>query len=501
MIPLNTVVCMGVMEFLALLPDNCVHVVPTSPPYWAVRSYPIPPSFWCCPPDCDHEWEDCGKRRVRSTVSGVAGFATDTGKPDLHRQRVEWPSRGRLCKRCGGWHGTLGMEPTPSLFVRHMVEVFAEIRRVLHPSGSVWMNLGDGWAMGSARRATEAEIQNDLQRVKNRGYLTNAFGGNAGGWDRSVGTAVEGLKAKDLINMPGRVADALRDAGWWLRDKVIWEKIDPVPCGVWDKLTNAHEEIFRLCKVGGAPIWRPDRFPHHVAGTRCFYDREAIRLRGNQTMDNPDLIEDPRTPGYESSRLPRTVWRIRAKNDVPRVMAWDRTLKKNKKLLEHFATFPLNLVRPMILSCSSEHGVCPTCGEPWYPLYVPHPDYMQILGESWHGHEGGIEGDLERGQTAKHLDEIRDPYLLDRWAKGCTCAAADPVPALVMDPFMGLGTVGEMAVRQGRNVIGCDINPTWARFATERIAATAAGHLPERAGRAYAMAGFLSGQGGLFDGP
>lgn len=481
----NTVSHGHVMDFLSAMPRDACHTVITSPPYWAVRAYPIEPTLWCADPTCKHEWEDCGTRRVRNTVAGKAGFATDTGKPELHRQRVEFPSRGRICTRCKAWFGCHGMEPTPSLFVRHAVEIFRLVRDTLHPSGSLWMNYGDGWAMGSARRATAEENAHDLQRSKNRGYPTNAFAGQDG-WDRCSGTAVEGLKAKDLMQLPFKVAEALRADGWWLRDTIIWEKDDPTPCGVWDKITPAHEFIFRFTKIPGAPTWKADKFDP-APGARTFFDREAIRLRGNQTMNDPELEEPEGTPGYDSSRLPRTVWRVRAKNDVPRFKGLD---------LGHYATFPLNLIRPMVLSTSSAAGVCPTCGEPWWPLYRPAPGYMEQLGTSWHPHED----DAHRGQVGRKGEIPRVPYILTEYRKGCSCPHSEPVPAVVLDPFMGSGTVAEMALRKGRTAIGCEIMPTWCDFANARIAGVISGNLPSVAegGRGYAMAQILSGQGDLF---
>src|SRR6056297_1192653 len=140
----------------------------------------------------------------------------------------------------------IGLEPTPDEFVAAMVTVFREVRRVLRDDGTLWLNLGDSYATG-----TKAERQ---PGNKSFGEGTSKAQGVA-----RIGTP-EGLKTKDLIGIPWRVAFALQADGWYLRQDIIWHKPNPMPESVRDRCTKAHEYIFMLSK-----------------GPKYYFDHEAIK--------------------------------------------------------------------------------------------------------------------------------------------------------------------------------------------------------------------------------
>jgi DNA modification methylase len=138
--------------------------------------------------------------------------------------------------------GQIGLEPPPKEFVKTMVEVFREIHRVLRPDEACWVNLGDSYAGGTCERKD------------------NAYTGglkHEAATDRGV---PEGLKKKDLIGIPWRVAFALQEDGWWLRQDIVWHKPNPMPESATDRLTKSHEYIFLLSK-----------------SDRYYYDAKAIR--------------------------------------------------------------------------------------------------------------------------------------------------------------------------------------------------------------------------------
>ena len=155
---------------LRTLPANSVDCIVTSPPYWGLRDYGLPPVVWGGDPACDHGW----------TGDGAS-----------------------TCVPCGAWRGQLGLEPTHELYVTHMVAVSRELRRVLKRHGTMWVNLGDCY-----NAATNAPRVASTTRV---GYWEAA--GSMG--DRRVKAA--GLKPKDLVGIPWRVALALQADGWYLR--------------------------------------------------------------------------------------------------------------------------------------------------------------------------------------------------------------------------------------------------------------------------------------------
>src|SRR3990172_583118 len=127
-------------EALRGLPERSVHACITSPPYWGLRDYGLEPVVWGGD-GCPHEW---GEEIIGRSQSGSLDGSTLDGAPPGKERRPEWSSA--FCRRCGAWKGSLGLEPTPELFVEHIVEVMREVRRVLRDDGTCWINLGDGYA-------------------------------------------------------------------------------------------------------------------------------------------------------------------------------------------------------------------------------------------------------------------------------------------------------------------------------------------------------------------
>lgn len=174
--------------------------------------------------------------------------------PDLHYQCVV-TSPPYLWQRDYGVEGQIGLEPTIDAYVEKMVEVFDEVHRVLRKDGTVWLNLGDGYASnwGQGRKTS---------------WISNKAGEDEGrGW--GVETAMEpnrfahrgkGIKVKDLLMVPARVAIALQDAGWWVRSEIVWAKTNPMPESIHDRPTCAHEKIYMLTK-----------------SSSYFYDKEAVK--------------------------------------------------------------------------------------------------------------------------------------------------------------------------------------------------------------------------------
>jgi site-specific DNA-methyltransferase (cytosine-N4-specific) len=172
-------------------------------------------------------------------VSGVRAYQGDAreqlrGLPAAAAQMcvTSPPYSGAL--RDYGHARQLGQEATVELYVRHLVEVMREVRRVLRPDGSLWLNLGDSYGSGA---------------LKARGKKTSRGRGGS-----------SSLRAKNLIGVPWRVALALQDDGWWLRNDIIWRKPNATPESVTDRFTRSHEHVFLL-----------------TASSRYFFDADAVR--------------------------------------------------------------------------------------------------------------------------------------------------------------------------------------------------------------------------------
>lgn len=226
-----------------------------------------------------------------------------------------------------GVDGQIGLESTPDEFVAKMVEVFREVRRVLRDDGTLWLNLGDSyaggnaggkWREGSAR--ADGEVRDDGHSRRNR----NGMG------------PVEGLKPKDLIGIPWRVAFALQADGWYLRSDIIWHKPNPMPESVTDRPTKAHEYLFLFAK-----------------SDRYYFDAEAFkedavqagrvrkdRMGGNKYVEGVKHSDGSVFTGSDR-RNRRTVW----------------TVPTQPFSGAHFATFPPALVDPCIRAGAPIEGI------------------------------------------------------------------------------------------------------------------------------------------------
>jgi len=301
----------------------------------------------------------------------------------------------------------IGLEPTPEAFCANMVEVFREVWRVLKPTGTVWMNLGDSYSGGGGAHKPEHANPGLSKSAERNGVPTS---------ERVV---MSGLKPKDLVGIPWRVAFALQSDGWYLRSDIIWSKPNPMPESVTDRPTKAHEYIFLLTK-----------------SPKYYYDADAIR-----------------EPGLDGTHNKRSVWEI-ATQPYPEA---------------HFATFPEDLVEPCILAGSSEKGVCAQCGKPWERMVELTEEYAALLdsGKAWRTNEGKPDAYTNR-QPKKHPQNAPPKHNTIGWQPTCTCNA-DVVPATVLDPFAGSGTTLAVAQKFGRKSVGVDLNRDYLRLASNRL--------------------------------
>jgi DNA modification methylase len=209
-----------VLDRLRELPDESVQCVVTSPPYWGLRDYGLPPTIWGGRDDCEHEWGDVGQPhhpgQVEQTKWKDAEAAGKGGRA----------GSGQFCRHCNAWRGCFGLEPTPELYVEHSVAIFREVRRVLRSDGVCFVNLGDSYA-GSGPSGASYQSKTTKRRAEGNGMDGN-FRVSKRLESRGLTYAEKkpipppGLKPKDLVGIPWRVAFALQRDGWWLRSEIIW---------------------------------------------------------------------------------------------------------------------------------------------------------------------------------------------------------------------------------------------------------------------------------------
>lgn len=278
---INKIHCGEALEILRTLPSDSVNCCITSPPYYGLRDYGTA-SWEGGDPNCDH------KPKFKKSVSATVGNdVKDIGK--LYYQDV--------CKKCGAIRvdKQIGIEHTPEEYVQKLVEVFHEVRRVLRPDGTLWLNLGDSYAGGGrGKYAKEGTVQyNAIKSGVEYGEPTGKL---------------EGYKPKDMIGIPWMTAFALRADGWFLRQDLIWHKPACMPESVTDRCTKSHEYIFLFSK-----------------SQKYYFDYEAIQEKSV----------------YEGMRNKRDVWSI--------------NLEPNPEA--HFAMFPRKLVEPMVKAGCPKGGI------------------------------------------------------------------------------------------------------------------------------------------------
>jgi DNA modification methylase len=335
-------------DVLRTLPDESVHCVVTSPPYFGLRDYGT--ATWeGGDPDCDH---------LRPAAHGYNPFETSTLGPkadgisannSAHADAVKRQQYKGACAKCGAHRVDcqIGLEESPDAFVSEMVAVFREVRRVLRDDGTLWLNLGDTYASAWPCSRRNVIGTGSLANGKREARLPR-MGGD--------------LKEKDLIGIPWMVAFALRADGWYLRQDIVWQKPNPMPESVTDRCTKAHEYLFLMTK-----------------SYRYYYDAESIK--------EESVTDDPRRPyGSQGAwdmdgrppdqrhggkkRAPANVKRggFNGKtNEMPGREAFRAfTETRNKRSVwtvatapyadAHFATFPPALIEPCILAGCPKGG-------------------------------------------------------------------------------------------------------------------------------------------------
>ena len=414
-----------VLDLLRDMPSASVHMVCTSPPYYGLRDYGLEPTVWGGDPDHAHTF--------------AASISVDQAGTFSHRFCV-----------CGAWRGALGLEPSPELYVDHMLEVFAEVRRVLRPDGTLWLSLGDSYA-GSGKgpsnsvQAVASQIGRNPQQFMNGQAPTQ--------WV----SVPRGLKAKDLMLMPYRVVMALQAAGGWVRSQICWHKRACMPESVQDRPVSSWEPIFLLTRQA-----------------RYYYDAEGVRDRvGEETRRNaefrgvtvykdhiadrisnharrPDGVSSSGEPSLDGRNL-RNVWSL---GPEPFASA-------------HFATFPTSIPDRCIRAGTSEHGCCAECGAPWR-----RTTSSRLVKSPAHGPGSQMRTDRENGQNVNGwagMPRLRREVATTGWQPACK-HDAEPVPCTVLDPFAGAGTTLMVADRLGRDGIGLELNPEYVAMAERRIA-------------------------------
>jgi len=335
----------------------------TSPPYYGLRDYGT--GTWIGGDEnCSHKRDS---KHSDKTITGHANKDLTVG--DAIYKTV--------CPKCGAERKDLqiGLEETPQQFINNLVEVFAGVWDVLTDDGTLWVNLGDSYSSHKDCKSTPQTFA--LGTAKEQAPVMDK--GKSRIRDSRMLKA-QGFKNKDLMGMPWRLAFALQDFGWYLRQDIIWHKPNPMPESVKDRCTKSHEYIFLLSKKPNYYFdYKAIQEPSKFYGIDSRSDKGNIRYEGKRTENNNSLAQQSFVTINEMANK-RSVWSINTSSYKG----------------AHFATYPMELVEPMILA-------------------------------------GTKVGDI------------------------------------VLDPFFGSGTTGQVAQNLGRKWIGCELNKEYELLQNKRL--------------------------------
>lgn len=392
-----------VRETLRALPENSIHMVATSPPYWGLRDY-------------------------------------------------------------GTGDAQIGLEQSPDEYIEQLVEVFREIARVLRPDGTVWLNLGDSY-IGGGRAGSNPEYH--AKHTMFGKTVDEAEHGKFG----LPQPIPEGMKAKDMAGIPWRVAFALQADGWYLRAAAPWIKRNVMPEPVTDRPANGTEFIFLLA--------------HPESKGSYFYDIDAVRKETRNRRNTDWFFES----ASEVAAGEQTV--VVADDGTPLAFASNPKSYKGA----HFAVWPPSLVAPMVLAGTSAEGCCAECGTPWKRrrgrpckecgAFIPtQGNACPECGHrnDWKAERGiseefgtvdwsssGRATPRKLGASGKQGGVPAQGVIYDGWEPGCDCGSDEKTRPVVLDPFSGSATTGLVALQQGRDYIGCDLNADYLDMAEARI--------------------------------
>lgn len=313
----STILVGNVLDRLAELPDGSVRTCVTSPPYWGLRDYGT--AEWeGGDTNCDHLGKPMATRANINKNCGTGNDVKNSEYREFYRE---------TCGKCGATRKDqqLGLEETPEAYVENMVKVFREVWRVLADDGTLWLNLGDSYASQGG-----SQIDGTKQTK----------GSQVGAWNGEARKPPVGLKPKDLVGIPWRVAFALQADGWYLRQDIIWAKPNVMPESVRDRCTKSHEYVFLLSK-------KPKYYYDHeaikepVSEVSLNRAKYGLKTKRESAKAGPDGIDVEQMGDRFVSATGRN------KRDV-----WFIATARFKGA--HFAVMPEALVEPCVLAGSQE---------------------------------------------------------------------------------------------------------------------------------------------------
>lgn len=369
------------LEVLKTFPEKSVNMAITSPPYWGLRDYQSDDIIWDCECTHEHKWDTVKTKSKGMQVTGLrdwaekeeesrvfeaeSSFCTKCHEHEHDFSVIASPRRNRnvedvkdsttiqagnvgsqhdlpetaFCSKCPAWKGSLGLEPTPDLFIKHLCDIFEETKRVLKDNGTLWINLGDtygGTGAGHSKSPQGKNKQTDGQYFEQDKAYTLKY------------NATKDL-SKSLVGIPFRFAIEMLERGWILRNTIVWHKRNCMPSSIRDRFTVDFEYVFFFSK--NKRYFFNQQFEPHTSG-----DENTTRVFRPGTKGHSQLIKKEIAHGKRSEKENENIIMKYGEQGRNKRTVWTINTKPFPEA--HFATFPEELIKtPILAGCPEGSGI------------------------------------------------------------------------------------------------------------------------------------------------
>jgi len=261
---INKIICGDALEILKEIPGESVNCCACSPPYWGLRDYGIESVIWDGDKDCKHDFREYDSKLLHENRQNLDGGTL--GNPQYRKNLHGFgKAKAGFCSKCGAWRGSLGLEPTFELYIKHLCDIFDEVKRVLRKDGTCFINIGDSYG-GSGNASGHTKD------TKNLGYKTLEMGATKGN------QKITRQYAKCLLDIPYRFSIEMINRGWIKRNTIIWYKKNCMPSSANDRFTVDFEYLFFFTKNNKAIFWTNEKTLECV-------DKKPLGTKGIEAKD------------------------------------------------------------------------------------------------------------------------------------------------------------------------------------------------------------------------
>lgn len=421
------------LEVLKTFPDECIDMVMTSPPYWGLRDYGTEGQIWDSVEGCEHEWGN----KIIVSKRGTAGTGNTGNHSKIIPGQDTKQEQGSFCLKCGAWRGELGLEPTFQLYIKHLCDIFDEVKRVLKKTGTCWVNLGDSYGGTGSGQEKSPQAQG---KQTNGQFFEQSEARNI------KNIATKGKYDKCLIQIPARFSIEMINRGWILRNELIWHKPNCMPISASDRFTVDFEKIFFFVKN------KKYYFEQQLEKVKeCSIERIKHSFHPNPEYPTVKCDGDMSRFVNPLGRNKRCVWKV-------------ETHGYSKA---HFATYPEKLcITPIKAGCPE--FICKKCGKPKIKIFVQEVENTRPgnnTGNAKSGKDNDPNKSFHNSDQTKYRQKIN---YIEKGYTDCGCNAGFD-GGVVLDPFCGAGTTLLQARKQGRKYVGIDVKSEYAKMADDRI--------------------------------